>query len=81
MPLNIVWAFSMFKARLMPPVAASVVTPAVTIPMALPIDFATLPKLFAKYPATCEPTPLAVSVRPLSFDAEPSTPESKFEPS
>ena len=81
MPLNIVWAFSMLRARLMPPVAARVVTPAVTVPMAVPMDFATLPKLSAKKPATFEPTPAAVSLRPLSFDAELSTPESKFEPS
>ena len=81
MPLNMACAFSMLRARLMPPVAASVATPAVTVPIAVAMDFPTLPKLVAKKPATCEPTDLAVSLRPLNLDADLSRPPSMLEPS
>ena len=81
MPLNMACAFSMLRARLMPPVAASVVTPAVTVPIAVEMDLPTLPKLEAKKPATCEPTDLAVSLRLLSLEADLSRPLSMLEPS
>ena len=76
-----VWAFSMFRARVMPPVAASVPIPAPIVPI-VPVTISAvlaIPSPIALL--TLEATVCACSIKPESFDLDFSTPESNSLPS